>query len=272
MPAPSPLAVRTWSWLTSLSQHLDVRPGAAPARSRCRAGPAPTTWTGPVELSCIGHRAHPGQVAAQRGGAVQVDVGDVRRGAGRSRRGPSSAPPAASSRSISSSRAHISGTSPKPSWRAAYAGNSACRSPVAVKITLMKSSTVEIVGVHHVAHHLGDPVEHVVAVVGLELGRSPHGADGHGSSSVAGDPRDLSLQSRPRPAACPSSRGVSSRSSPCLSRPSAHRADPGAGQPSHRVADVVEQPAHDPVAALVDHQLDDASARRGWSAPRPRTP
>src|SRR6478735_8735941 len=42
---------------------------------------------------------------------------------------------------ISSSRAQISGTSPKPSRRAAYAGNSECRSDVAVKITEMKSST-----------------------------------------------------------------------------------------------------------------------------------
>ena len=40
----------------------------------------------------------------------------------------------------------------------------------------------------------------------------------------------------------------------------------GAGQPAHGVADVVEQPAHDPVAALVDDQLDDrlAAARRAW--------
>src|SRR4051812_48099034 len=43
--------------------------------------------------------------------------------------------------SISSSRAHRSGTSPKPSCRAAYAGNSETRSEVAVKITEMKSST-----------------------------------------------------------------------------------------------------------------------------------
>src|SRR3954454_9820000 len=44
-------------------------------------------------------------------------------------------------RSISSSRAQSSGTSPNPSCRAAYAGNSETRSEVAVKITEMKSST-----------------------------------------------------------------------------------------------------------------------------------
>src|SRR4051794_33504680 len=43
--------------------------------------------------------------------------------------------------SISSSRAQISGTSPNPRRRAAYAGNSETRSEVAVKITEMKSST-----------------------------------------------------------------------------------------------------------------------------------
>ena len=122
--------------------------------------------------SFIGHRPHPGEVAAQRRGAVQVDVGDVLARSGRSRRAPSSAPRAASSRSISSSRAQIRGTSSKPSWRAAYAGNSECRSEVAVKMMLMKSSTSSVVGLHHAAHHLGDPVEHVLAGVGLELGGS----------------------------------------------------------------------------------------------------
>src|SRR5690606_34974555 len=42
-----------------------------------------------------------------------------------------------------------------------------------------------------------------------------------------------------------------------LQRPQPHRAEPGARQLPHRVPDVVEQPAHDPVAALVDDQLHD---------------
>ena len=41
-----------------------------------------------------------------------------------------------------------------------------------------------------------------------------------------------------------------------------HRTDPGARQPGHRVADLVEQPAHDPVAALVDGQLHDRALPR----------
>ena len=83
-------------------------------------------------------------------------------------------------RSISSSRAQSSGTSPKPSWRAAYAGNSETRSEVAVKITEMKSSTSRPLAVHRVEHHLRDPLEHVLAVVLVELGRSSYRPDRHG--------------------------------------------------------------------------------------------
>src|SRR6478735_11811566 len=36
-----------------------------------------------------------------------------------------------------------------------------------------------------------------------------------------------------------------------------HRPDLGAGELPDRVTDMVEQSAHDPVAALVDHQLDE---------------
>ena len=43
-----------------------------------------------------------------------------------------------------------------------------------MKITEMKSSTSRPLDVHHVEHHLGDPLEHVLAVVVLELGRAPH--------------------------------------------------------------------------------------------------
>ena len=55
------------------------RPGGRPARSRCRAGRCRRPRPGPTARAqlIVGHRAHPGEVAAQRGGAVQVDVGDV---------------------------------------------------------------------------------------------------------------------------------------------------------------------------------------------------
>src|SRR6478735_5280264 len=75
VPAPSPLAVRTCSWLVSLSQ--TSRPARCAARpTEVPSRPAPTTWIGPAS-SGIGHRSHPSEVTAQRGGTVQVDVGDV---------------------------------------------------------------------------------------------------------------------------------------------------------------------------------------------------
>ena len=52
--------------------------------------------------------------------------------------------------SISSSRAQISGTSVKPSCRAAYAGNSETRSVVAVKMIADEVVDDPAVGVHHV--------------------------------------------------------------------------------------------------------------------------
>ena len=177
--------------------------------------------------------------------------------------------------SISSSRAQISGTSSKPSWRAAYAGNSECRSEVAVKMMLMKSSTVERVGLHHAAHHLGDPVEHVVAGVGSRAGwlparrgrtrMSPHSIDGA---------RVALSQPSPASAVRPGLRagGVQQRAelalvelaqAALLQAGEPHRSDLGAGEAAYGMADVVQQPAHDPVAALVDHQLDDRAVAVG---------
>ena len=99
---------------------------------------------------------------------------------------------------------------------------------------LMKSSTPERVGVHHVAHHLGDPVEHVVAGVGLELGGSPHGADGHGSSSGARQyPSRASAGTEPAASSkAPSSSLVELAQAALLQAGQPHRADLGAGQPA----------------------------------------
>src|ERR1700712_3364836 len=79
IPAPSPLAVRTCSWLrseshTSTPARLSANPTDVPS------SPAPTTCTGPTSedaCSFIGDGPDLVQVAAQRCGSVQVDVGDV---------------------------------------------------------------------------------------------------------------------------------------------------------------------------------------------------
>ena len=56
-PAPRPAAVRTWSSCDVAEPDLDPRRVAAPARSTCRAGPAPTTWTGPTDQLRAANRA-----------------------------------------------------------------------------------------------------------------------------------------------------------------------------------------------------------------------
>ena len=61
----------------------------------------------------------------------------------------------------------------------------------------------------------------------------------------------------------PSSRSSSSRRVPLLQAGEPHRSELGAGEASYRMADVVQQPPHDPVAALVDHQLDDRAVPVG---------
>ena len=133
---------------------------------------------------------------------------------------------------ISSSRAHSSGTSPKPSRRAAYAGNSETRSEVAVKMTEMKSSTSRPLDVHHVGHHLGDPLEHVLARRRPRAGSLPAPPDRHADPSLGHrtsgcrradgaatgrEPRDRSCtgsapsQAGARPAGRRARRAVSSR-------------------------------------------------------------
>ncbi len=129
---------------TSLSQtSTPTRASASPIE--VPSSPAPTTWIrSPIPFSrssvirdrpargsgrCAASRPRAGRRASCR----PCGSSDSTWASSRTTRGIEP--------SISSSRAHSSGISPKPSWRAAYAGNSACRSPVAVNMTLMKSST-----------------------------------------------------------------------------------------------------------------------------------
>ena len=129
-PAPSPAAVRTLSWDRSLSQTSTPTRGQ---REPDRGAEQP----GAHDVDPVAVPAHslgftvgppaPGQVAAQRRGPVQVDVRHVGLGSSDST-WASSRTTRGMEPSISSSRAHSSGISPNPSWRAAYAGNSACRS------------------------------------------------------------------------------------------------------------------------------------------------
>src|SRR6476661_7466013 len=80
VPAPSPLAVRTCSWLRSVSQtSMPARWAARP--TEVPSSPAPTTWIGPTSPgaadSFIRDGPDLGQVTSQRRSTVQVDVGDV---------------------------------------------------------------------------------------------------------------------------------------------------------------------------------------------------
>ena len=63
--------------------------------------------------------------------------------------------------------------------RAAAAGNSVRRSGVLVKITLIRSSVVARFRSQHRGDQFDDRADHLVAVVGAKLGRTPHGSDRH---------------------------------------------------------------------------------------------
>ena len=69
-------------------------------------------------------------------------------------------------------------------------------------------------------------------------------------------------QSWARSMSAPSSVRLSSRISPDRQPAELDGPDGGAGQPGHRVADVLEQAPHDAVATLVDDQLDDGALAR----------
>src|SRR6478672_7248816 len=153
--------------------------------------------------------------------------------------------------SISSSRVQISGTSVKPSMRAAYAGNSETRSVVAVKMIEMKSSSTQ-------------PLASITWVT-ISATRSSMWSRSSTSSCVA--PRTaLTATLRPDrfrvPPRTGSEAGRVEEAAELVAGELAEgtaphpdqldRSDGGAGQLPDRVSDVVEQAAHDPVASLVD--------------------
>ena len=115
-----------------------------------------------------------------------------------------------------------------------------------------------------------------VDVVGHQRGdvrRQGGRHDRHADRALASDVRRVSrgrAQSSAVSSSSPSSSRVRSRSSPDLSWPSRTGPIAGAGEPGDRVADVLEQAADDPVAALVDDQLDDGLAGAVLDDPGPR--
>ena len=121
-----------------------------------------------------------GDVQAQGGRAAQVDVLDLVSAAGRVSTWAISRTTRGSAPGTSISVAQISGTSWKPSLRAASAGNSAVRSGVAVKITLITSSVVSLLRSITSVTSSVDPGEDRLTVVGVDLDRPadrPHHVD-----------------------------------------------------------------------------------------------
>ena len=82
--------------------------------------------------------------------------------------------------SISSSRAQISGTSPKPSMPRGVRRELRDQVGGGGEDDEMKSSTSRPLASITSSDHLGDPLEHVLALVVVELGRSSHRPDCHG--------------------------------------------------------------------------------------------
>src|SRR3954452_3702314 len=158
---------------------------------------------------------------------------------------------------ISSSRAQIRGTSSKPSWRAAYAGNSECRSEVAVKMMLMKSST---------ASELASSTSRTISATRSSMCSRSSDSSWVAPRTALTDTR-LSLQTgRVEQLA---DFGVGQLAQPTrFQLTETHRPDAGPGQSTHRVPDLVEQPSHDAVASLVDDQLDDRATAVGVAHPR----
>src|SRR3569833_477848 len=146
---------------------------------------------------------------------------------------------------------HSSGTSWKPSLRAASAGNSAVRSGVAVKMTLITSSVVMALRV----------------ITSVTSSAVPARIWSRASASTWIAPRTASTATEP-----PRGRGASELDGRVQlaellggERPDRTRLEPaelerpelGAGELLHRETDLGEQPAHDVLAALVQGHLDE---------------
>src|SRR4051794_12911453 len=142
--------------------------------------------------------------------------------------------------SISSSRAQIRGTSSKPSCRAAYAGNSECRSAVAVKMMLMKSSTPS---------SLASSTPRTISATRSSMCSRLSLSSWVAPRTALTDTR-LSLQTGGVEELADFGVGQLTQST-CLQLAQSHRTDAGARESSYGMADVVQEPPHDPVAALV---------------------
>ena len=184
--------------------HSDaLRPaGPAPRRSRSARCPrrAPrssasgssSSGPAPARRPRQASRLSLGEVLAQDLGAAQVDVDDLAAGAPlsawamtRTTRG--SAP------ATSISCAHSSGTSPRPTVRAAAAGNSLVRSGVAVKMTEIRSSMVRPLRSSICPQQLDDSLGHLDRVVGASSWVAPRTAS-HGHRAPLPSARSVGVR------------------------------------------------------------------------------
>jgi hypothetical protein len=126
----------------------------------------------------VGHRPDARQVLAQGGGTVEVDVGDVgaRQVGLHVRQHPDH--PGHRPRDLELAGAqerHLA--EPQPSR--GVGGELGDQVGGRGEDDGDEVVDLEPVGAHHVEDHLGDPLEHVVAVVCLELGGATHRSDSH---------------------------------------------------------------------------------------------
>ena len=168
---------------------------------------------------------------------------------------------------MSSSWVHISGTSPMPSSRAATAGNSLCTSGVAVNTIEMTSSLVRSLASSTAV--TSSRVEartcsrsSASSWMAPRTARTAVGAGGRVSGIESLTPDTVPI----RPGGPPSQSGCRVQPPDLGAGQRAHlaraqlaevdRADVGAHQGDHGVADGLEQAPYDVLASLVQHDLD----------------
>ena len=172
------------------------------------------------------------------------------------------------------SAAHSSGTAPNPISRMAVAGNVLVTSAVAVKSTLMMSSSTSPLRSMSVAHELLRALRdlgHGVLVDRRRPAQTPDGGSScHGGSLYRDRPEPL-VKGIPRPGSPPRRApgagrggqgpdlaGLEGAPLPGRQVRVAHRPDAGADEPPHRVADGAAHAADLAVASLVDDEAQDA--------------
>ena len=172
------------------------------------------------------------------------------------------------------SGAHSRGTAPKPMPRAAVAGNIETHVGRGREDDADDVVLDELVALHDLAQQLLDALGDLLGGVGIDGGGAAQGSDGGapgiGRACYRGRRPAAASAARRSDGASPTAcRGVrpsapdsgaprprsAAASGPGRRRAVGERADPGAHQPAHRVADRLAHPAHLAVAALVD---DDA--------------